>query len=546
MSQALPQEEDRRNAVERAKAALDPLDIRPRIERYARDGYASIDPEDLKIRFRWWGLYTQRPEEAGYFMMRIRVAGGVLTSEQLETIGRIARVRCRDVADVTDRQNVQLHWVVIQDVPAIWDELARVGLETVQTCGDTVRNILGCPVAGVDAGEVFDATPDLRGANARLTHTKEFTNLPRKYKLSVSGCRDHCAMHEINDGGLVGVAHPDGRLGYDAWVGGGLSSTPRFAERLGVFVPRAEAAAFLVALTSLFRDHGGRDKRTRARLKFLMASWGPDKLRKVLEDDYLGRPLEDGPEAPPSATVHRDHVGVYRQHDGRYYVGVAPLAGRVSGSQLTAVARLALQLGRGRVRLTTQQKLLVLDVPEERVGEAVARLDDLGLPAYPSPFWRGAMACTGMQFCKLALVETKQRAADLVKALEERFPDFDAKVRLNVNGCPNSCARYQLADVGLAGGESAGDGNFQLHLGGDLGEGRAFGHRVRGRVLAEETEGVVSHLLSSYVSQRQDGESLQSWLRRQPAEALAELSRPPSPAAASVRPRARPLPARTG
>jgi sulfite reductase (ferredoxin) len=355
-----------RNAVERAKAELDPLDIRPRIERYARDGYASIDPDDLKIRFRWWGLYTQRPEGSGYFMMRIRVAGGALTSEQLETIGRIAKLRCRDVADVTDRQSTQLHWVVIQDVPAIWDELANVGLETGQTCGDTVRNILGCPVAGVDAGEVFDAGPDLAAADARLTHTKEFTNLPRKYKLSISGCRDHCAMHEINDGGLVGVAHPDGRLGYDVWVGGGLSSSPRFAERLGVFVPREQATEFLVALTSLFRDHGGRDKRTRARLKFLVGAWGVDRLRKVLQDHYLGRPLEDGPEAPPSSTVHRDHVGVYRQHDGRYYVGVAPLVGRTSGSQLIAVAKLARELGRGRVRLTTQQKILVLDVPKER------------------------------------------------------------------------------------------------------------------------------------------------------------------------------------
>jgi sulfite reductase (ferredoxin) len=531
MTQApAPVQEDRRNAVERAKDELDPLDIRPRIERYAREGYASIEPTDLNVRFRWWGLYTQRPEEAGYFMMRIRIAGGALTSDQLEAIGRIAQQRCRDVADVTDRQNIQLHWVVIQDVPAIWDELERVGMETVQTCGDTVRNILGCPVAGVDAGEVFDASDDLAAANARLTHTKEFTNLPRKYKLSITGCRDHCAMHEINDGSLVGVVHPDGRLGYDAWVGGGLSSTPRFAERLGVFVPRERATEFLVALTELFREHGGRDKRTRARLKFLVGAWGVDNVRKVLEDDFLGYPLEDGPGAPPSSTVHRDHVGVYRQSDGRYYVGVSPLVGRTSGSQLIAVARLARELGGGRVRLTTQQKLLVLDIPKERVGEAVARLERLGLPAYPSPFWRGAMACTGMQFCKLALVETKQRAADLVQAMERRFPDFDGKVRLNVNGCPNSCARYQLSDVGLAGGESAGSGNFQLHLGGELGESRAFGQRIRSRVRADDTEEVVGHLLSSYLANREDGESLQSWLRRQPAEQLAELSRPPVPA----------------
>jgi sulfite reductase (ferredoxin) len=516
------------NQVEQVKAALDPIDpaVEARIRRYAREGYASIDPEDLKIRFRWWGLYTQRPEEAGYFMLRIRIPGGALTWEQLDTIGWIAKQRTRNLADVTDRQNIQLHWVVIQDVPEIWDTLATVGLASHQTCGDTVRNILGCPVAGVDEREVFDATPDLRAANARLTRTKEFSNLPRKYKLSITGCADHCTLPEINDGSLVGVIHPDGREGYDAYVGGGLSSTPRFAERLGVFIPRAEATAFLVALTSLFRDHGGRDKRTRARLKFLVAAWGVEKLRKVLEGDYLGRPLEDGPPAPASASVHRDHVGVHRQRDGRFYVGVAPLVGRVSGDQLIEVARVARELGGGRVRLTTQQKILVLDVPGDRVDQAVARLDAAGLPANPSPFHRGAIACTGIQFCKLALVETKQRAMDLVHALEARFPDFDGKVRLNVNGCPNSCARYQVADLGLAGGESAGEGNYQLHLGGDLGEFKAFGQRVRERVLAGDSEAALTSILDAYLEGRHDGESLQAWLRRQTPETLASISKP--------------------
>ena len=516
------------NQVEQVKAALDPIDpeVEQRIRRYARDGYQSIDPEDLKVRFRWWGLYTQRPEAAGYFMMRIRVPGGALTAEQLDTIGWITRQRTRNLADVTDRQNIQLHWVVIQDVPKIWDTLATVGLATNQTCGDTVRNILGCPVAGADANEVFDATPDLRAAEARLARTQEFSNLPRKYKLSITGCADHCALHEINDGGLVGVIHPDGREGYDVYVGGGLSSSPRFGERLGVFVPRAEAPPFLVALTSLFRDHGGRDKRTRARLKFLVAAWGVEKLREVLEDDYLGHPLEDGPQAPPSASVHRDHVGVHRQKDGRFYVGVAPLVGRVSGDQLIEVARIARELGSGQVRLTTQQKLVVLGVPGDSVDEAVSRLKAIGLPADPSPFHRGAIACTGIQFCKLALVETKQRAMDLVQALEARYPDFDGKVRLNVNGCPNSCARYQIADLGLAGGESAGDGNYQLHLGGDLGEFKALGQRVRERVLADDSEASLTSILDAYLDGRHDGESLQAWLRRQAPETLAAISKP--------------------
>ena len=293
-----------------------------------------------------------------------------------------------------------------------------------------------------------------------------------------------------------------------------------------MFVPRAEAPEVAAAVAAAYRDHGNRDKRTRARIKFLLAAWGPERFREVVERDYLGRSLEDGPAAPPSPDAHRDHVGVHRQRDGRNYVGVAPLVGRTDGDTLVAVAELARELGGARVRLTTQQKLAVLDVPDERVDEAVARLDALGLPAFPSQFHRGAMACTGLTFCKLALVPTKEPAVELVRELEEAFPGFDGKIRLNVNGCPNSCARYQLSDIGLAGGESAGEGNYQLHLGGDLGEGLAFGHRVRDRVPASDTGAVIRGLVAGYLAEREGGESVQSWLRRQPPETLATLSRP--------------------
>ena len=516
--------EDRRNRNEHIKEALDPLDLRPRIDRYAREGLASIDPDDLNIRFRWWGLYTQRPAEDGHFMLRIRIPGGALSSDQLAAIGRLAQVHGRNLADVTDRQNIQLHWIVIEEVPAILDELDRIGLSSLQACGDTVRNVLGCPVAGVDAGEWFDATGDLLAVEARMARTKEFSNLPRKFKMSVSGCRHRCAQPEVNDLALVGHVHPDGREGFDLLVGGGLSSSPRFADRLGVFIPRAEAPEVVAAITSAYRDHGNRDKRTRARIKFLLAAWGPERFREVVERDYLGRSLEDGPAAPPSPDAHRDHVGVHRQRDGRNYVGVAPLVGRTDGDTLVAVAELARELGGARVRLTTQQKLVVLDIPEARVEEAVARLDALGLPARPSEFHRGAMACTGLQFCKLALVSTKEPAAALVGRLEERFPEWEGKVRLNVNGCPNSCARYQVSDIGLAGGESAGEGNYQLHLGGDVGEFKAFGRRIRERVLAGDAGDTVVALLAAYQAGRDGGESLQAWLRRQPDEDLAALA----------------------
>ena len=512
--------------VEQVKAELDPLEIRPRIERYARDGFDSIDPDDLNIRFKWWGLYTQRPQEDGYLMLRVRIPGGALTSDQAEAVGRVAIRYGRDLADVSDRQNIQYHWLRIEDIPALWDDLARVGLSSIQACGDTVRNILGCPLAGVDAGELFDATPDLIAADQRLSGSLEFSNLPRKYKLAISACADQCALPEINDAALVGVLGPGGgrQEGYDVLVGGGLSNTPHFGQRLGVFVPRAEAAEVLAAITTLYREHGGRDKRTRARIKFLVAKWGPEKFRQVLQDDYLGRALADGEAPAPTRTAHRDHVGITRQHDGRFAIGTSPLVGRTSGSALVAVAELARELGKGRVRLTTQQKLVVLDIAEDRVDEAVARLDALGLPAHPSEFHRGAMACTGIQFCKLALVSTKEPAAALVGRLEERFPDWRGKVRLNVNGCPNSCARYQVSDIGLAGGESAGEGNYQLHLGGDVGEFKAFGRRIRERVLAGDAGDTVVALLAAYQAGRQGGESLQAWLRRQPDEDLAAVA----------------------
>jgi sulfite reductase (ferredoxin) len=311
------------NAAEQTKKDQDPLEVRERILQYARTGFSSIFLADLRTRFRWYGLYTQRPERDGYFMQRIRIPGGVLTSSQLRTVGELARRYGRDVADVTDRQNIQLHWIRIEDVPDIWARLEAVGLETTEACGDTPRNILGCPLAGVEAEEYLDATPLVRAVNARLTNTKEFSNLPRKYKISITGCRHQCAVHECNDVGLVAHELDDGTVGFDLWVGGGLSSTPRFADRLGAFVAPEEVVDVVVAITAVFRDYGYRRSRNRARLKFLLADWGPEKFREVVED-YLGRPLRDGPPAKPSPEVHRDHTGVGRQADGRNYVGFWP------------------------------------------------------------------------------------------------------------------------------------------------------------------------------------------------------------------------------
>jgi sulfite reductase (ferredoxin) len=519
------------NAAERFKKDDDGLNVRERIiNRYAHLGFDSIDPADLRGRFRWWGLYTQRRPgigggktgslddaeiEAPHFMMRVRIPGGQLSAEQLRTVAGIAKEYGRDLADITDRQNVQYHWLSIEDVPAIWERLESVGLSSQQACGDVPRNILGCPVAGIDASEILDASPMLRAAEEVATTHPGFTNLPRKYKTTVSGCASLCTAHEINDISFVGVTGPGGTPGFDLWVGGGLSTNPMLAQRLGVFVEPDQVPDVWAGVTGLFRDYGYRRLRSRARLKFLVADWGTERFREVLEKEYLGGALPDGPAPVIPPAGDRDHIGVHRQRDGRYYLGVAPSVGRTSGTLLWQVADLAEAYGSGRVRTTAQQKLLILDVPEDRVTELADELAARDLLVAPSAFRRGTMACTGIEFCKLAIVETKQRAADLHRELERRLPGFDTPISINVNGCPNSCARFQVADIGLKGSIVDGGEGFQVHLGGSLGTDPAFGRKLRGlKVGADGLTDYVERVLRNYLSDRADGEQFATWARR--------------------------------
>ncbi|MCZ3386740.1 MAG: nitrite/sulfite reductase [Actinomycetia bacterium] len=523
------------NANERTKADDDGLNVRARIENiYSKAGFASIDLADLNGRFRWWGLYTQRrpgieggrtatlePHELSdeYFMLRIRIDGGRLNLEQLRAIAHISTAYGRDSADITDRQNIQLHWIRVEDVPAIWQALEAVGLTTAEACGDTPRVILGSPVAGVAAHEIIDGTPAIEAIVQRFVGDPTLSNLPRKFKTAISGSPHQDVAHEVNDLSFVGVRHPEHGPGFDVFVGGGLSTNPMFAQRLGVFVTLDEIPEVWHGIIAIFRDYGYRRLRHRARLKFLVADWGAAKFREVLETEYLHRTLTDGPppDAPPE---RRDHVGVHRQHDGRYYVGVAPSVGRVSGAALAAVADLVEAAGSGQVRLTAQQKLIVLDVPDGCVAALREGLADLGLDPGPSEFRRGAMACTGIEFCKLAIVETKALASSTIAHLERALPDFDAPLSLHVNGCPNSCARIQVADIGLKGsivrdadGESVE--GFQVHLGGTLGPDASLGRKPRGlKVTSAELPHFVERVAGRYASQRNNGESFASWAQR--------------------------------
>ncbi len=534
------------NKNEENKRNDDGLNVRQRIlDIYSKYGFDSIDPADLRGRFRWYGLYTQRrpgidggktavlePEELDdrYFMLRIRIDGGQLDNRQLSTIADVSRRYARGTADVTDRQNIQLHWVEIESVPAIWDALESVGLSTTEACGDTPRVMLGCPLAGLDANEIIDATPEIAAIGEQYIGDSAFSNLPRKFKSSISGCAAQCAIHEINDVAFVGVIDEAGETGYDLWVGGGLSTNPMIGRRLGTFVRPGQVPEVWAGVAGLFRDYGYRRLRHRARIKFLVADWGPERFREVLEKEYLGYALPDGP--APAAPRHgiRDHVGVHQQRDGNYYVGFAPTVGRLSADALDVIAKLAATYGSGRVRTTTEQKMVILDVPPERTEELVAELDQAGLPARPSAFRRHTMACTGIEFCKLAIVETKARATDLIAELERRLPEFSTPVTINVNGCPNSCARIQTADIGLKGSLVTGpDGTqvegFQIHLGGSLnggdGSGSGFGRKLRGlKTTAEELPDYVERVLRRFEAGREPDESFAAWTARATEEEL--------------------------
>ena len=523
------------NANEQVKKDDDALNVRSRIENiYAHHGFDAIDGADLRNRFRWWGLYTQRKPgidggrtgalephelEDKYFMLRVRIDGGQLDVAQLRAIADVSTTYARDTADVTDRQNIQLHWVRVEDVPAIWERLESVGLDTQEACGDCPRVVLGSPVAGIAADEIIDPTWAIEEIRDRYVGSSEFSNLPRKYKTALTGHPSHDVAPEINDISFVGVEHPEHGPGFDLWVGGGLSTNPKLAQRLGVWVPLEEVPEAWWAVTSVFRDYGYRRLRSRARLKFLVADWGTDKFREVMETEYLKRKLVDGPE-PTTPPDNGDHVGVSLQKDGRYFVGATPTAGRISGTQLAKLADIVESHGSGRIRTTPYQKILVLDVTEDQIESLVEAMADIGLQARPSAWRRNTMACTGIEYCKLAIVETKQRARDLVDELEKRVPELDSPITVNLNGCPNSCARIQVADIGLKGQLVMNDRGeqvegFQVHLGGGLGLDAGFGRKLRQhKVTSADLTDYVERVARNYLDDRQADERFAQWAAR--------------------------------
>ncbi|WP_311524785.1 nitrite/sulfite reductase [uncultured Corynebacterium sp.] len=527
------------NHDEEIKQASPVLDVKQRvIDTYSKGGFDSIDREDLYPRFKWLGLYTQRKQNLGgeftgednkvledkYFMMRIRFDGGICSTAQARAVGELSRDYARSTVDLTDRQNIQFHWVRIEDVPAIWEKLEANGLNTWDACGDVPRVILGSPVAGIAKDEIIDATPAIRQIQEIVT-AEEFQNLPRKFKSAISGNARQDVVHEINDLAFIGVEHPELGPGFECYVGGGLSTNPMLAQSLGAFVTLEQVPDVWANVVRIFRDYGYRRLRNRARLKFLVAEWGVEKFREILEEDYLGYKLPDGPHAPNNL-VDRDHIGVHEQKDGNLYIGVKPTLGHMSGEQLIALADLAEKYGVTDLRFTPFKEVLLLGVAPDTAANLQADLEEMGLYSKPSEFRRGLLSCTGLEYCKLAHVTTKSRAIELADELEERFGDLDSPITISLNGCPNACARHQVSDIGLKGqmvdnGHGEKVEGFQVHLGGTIGEGANFGRKLRGhKVLSSELTEYVARVVQRFVDKREGAETFRDWVARADEEDL--------------------------
>ena len=533
--------ETKAQRTERLKREKNPWAAFDEIRRFTAEGRGSVLPEWASLYFKWWGIYTQgdgagalggaggEGKSSEYFMLRIPVSNGIISLVQLAAVAEIAQRHGRNLADITVRQAIQLHWLTIDSLPEIIDRLDAVGLSPRGACGDVVRNVTGCPLAGLSADEIFDASPFARGVARALAGNTEFYNLPRKFKISVTGCSSWCSYPEINDIGLT-PARRGKDVGFSVRVGGGLSADPHLGVRLDAFVRPEQAVEVVTAIATIFREQQGlRESRDRARLKhlFLKEGWTPLKFLNELQIRLPFR-LDPAMEEAVPADVLRDHVGVHRQRQaGLYYVGAAVLRGRLTGDQLAAAAELAREYGSGELRTTVMQNLLFVNVPKRNVDALVRELAAIDLRVEGSHFWRGAIACTGTEFCKLAITETKGFARWLVEEMETRLPEFDQQLKLHVTGCPNSCGQHWIADVGIEGKKIKHNGAlvdaYYFCVGGSAGGNAAIARPVGYRCPATLVPESLERLLRGYLKDRRVNESLRAFLGRNSNDDLRAL-----------------------
>lgn len=526
------QVETKAQRAERLKRELNPWEQFDRIREFARSGFDSI-PREWGAYFRWWGVYTQgdglgvlggkggEGKSAPFLMVRVKVPGGKLYSHQVRAVADLAERYGRGVCDITVRQNFQFHWVTIESLPELLETLWRHGLTTVGACGDVTRNVTGCPVAGLDAAECFDASPWVQQVSQMLTGDPEFVNLPRKYKISIGGCRSWCNYPEINDIGLTPALDARDEWGFNIRVAGGLSTEPHRAVRLDAFVPRHQVPLVVRGVTQIFRDSDClRENRERARLKylFLREGWTGESF---LGDLQRRTGLEFAPAGRESVPdeVYRDHVGIHSQQQTGYsYVGASVPVGRITPAQLRAAADLADGHAAGELRATIMQNLLIVNVPTSEAPRVAAGLQTAGLPTGGSPFSRGMIACTGTEYCKLAITETKGFARWLAGELEERLPGYQEHLKVHVTGCPNSCGQHWIADIGLEGKKVKVGGEmrdaYYFFVGGKLGAGAAFARKTGFRCASEEVPAALARLLGAYERERASGETLSGFLGR--------------------------------
>ncbi|HXJ46260.1 MAG TPA: nitrite reductase [Candidatus Dormibacteraeota bacterium] len=528
--------------LKREKFAWEHLD---EIREFARQGHGSIPPEWLGTYFRTWGIYTQgdglgvvggkngEGNSTQYFMVRIRIPNGLLTSEQARELASISQDYGRGVADITVRQNIQLHWVTIENIPDLIERLQRIGLTTTGACGDVVRNLTGCPVAGIDRDELIDASPFALAIDRELGGNKYFYNLPRKFKMSVTGCSSWCSYPEINDVAFTAttrIRNGVKEVGFSVRVAGGLSTEPHLAVRLNAFVRKEQVLDVASGVARIFRaSEVLRQSRDKARLKylFLQHGWTAESFLAELERQ-IGFALDPAEPEEIPADIHRDHLGVHRQkQNGLYYVGASVLRGRITPAQLRNVAELAEIHGDGHVRLTVQQNILLINISEARVNQVISELNLAGLPVAVSAFARGTVACTGSEFCKLALTETKGFARWLSRELEERLPGFEEQIKLHITGCPNSCGQHWIADIGIEGKKIKANGKmvdaYYFCVGGSVGQIASIARPVGYRCVATDVPEAIERLLTTFTGGRYESESLRQFLARHSNEELRTI-----------------------
>lgn len=519
-SRAHPSEPDwelvlKRNPVERIKKERAPLGIREELPALIAAGYEDVAEEDI-VRLQWWGLYHDKPK-VGRFMLRVKLPGGHLTPAKLRAIGEVSNRFGRGDGELATRQNIQLHWLELAHLPDVFAHLEAAGITTAGGCGDTVRNITGCPVQGLDPNEIFDCSGVVEEAARAFYGNPDFCDLPRKHKITIAACADRCNAPEINCVALVGAIH-EGREGFAVRVGGGLSSVPRLSRELGAFVPREEAIEVLAAIMGAWSDDlRYRVSRVKARLKFMVDDIGPEGMRERVEA-RLGRRLADFTLSPVT-TPPSDHLGVRAQRQsGLVYVGVPVHLGLISGTQMIAVADLAERVG-ADVRVTRLQNFVVANVPEARADEVVAELAGIGFPLDVNPVRGRSVACTGEPHCNFSVTETKSRLGRLVEHLEARFGEAAGELRLHLDGCPHACAQHWVGDLGFQGttardAQGARHQAYDIFVRGGLGPDAAIGQPLFRRVPSDDLDTAVEGLVGGWLRDRLDGETFPAFARR--------------------------------